>query len=193
MPDFKQRALTQITNRLKFNKDSFYGDVHGLSLGVGLIYQDVTFPVFNDESSFYDTLSGLAYVLTHECDVDASNNRHFNREVLVIPIILFEEFTDSYREKYSEGALFAFIDSLSANEVSRVLYIPPIPSHLNKSILSYGGLLYLNNICSSPVSCFGENGAKPICATSTYGLQVIDFKLQNHLLRPKAQNLPRLR
>lgn len=193
MPDVKQKALTQITSRLQFNKDSFYGNACSLSLGVGLIYQDVTFPVFNDESSFYDTLSGLAYVLTHECDVDTSNNRHFNRDVLVIPIILFEEFTDSYIEEHSESALFAFINNLSANEVSRVLYIPPIPSHLNKNILSYGGLLYLNNICSSPVSCFEKNRAKPICATSIYGLQVIDLKLQNHLLRPKAQSLPRLR
>jgi hypothetical protein len=193
MPDVTQKALAQVTSRLAFDKDAFYGKACGLSLGVGLIYQDVTFPAFSDESGFYDTLSGLAYILTHECDVDESNNRHFNSEVLVIPIILFEEFTELYIEEYSEGALFAFLNNLSANEVSRVLYIPPIPQHLNKDILSYGGLLYLNNICSSPITCFAESGAKPICATSINGLRVIDYKLQNHLLRPKAQPLPRLR
>jgi hypothetical protein len=187
------KALSQILDRYKFDRNLFYGTAAGVSLGVGAIYRDVVFPAYDDTSLRYNTLSGLAYVLTHECDVDADNQRHFNTEVLVIPIILFEAFAEEFVDEHSEGALFAFVDNLAKDEVSRVMYVPPIPAHLGGAILPFGGLIYLNNICSSPVALFGEKGAAPVCAVSWFGLRAIDAKLQNHLLRPKTQILPRLR
>jgi hypothetical protein len=185
-------ALAQILAKYKFKRDIFYGDHSGLDLGAGLIYQDVVYPTYNEKSKKYDTYAASAYILTHECDVDPANRRHFNTEVLVLPIIMFEDFCEDYASEHSDGALFAFIDNLGRDEVSRVLYIPPVPTHI-AGFLPNGGLLYLNNICSSPASCFGDGYATPLCALSEYGLNIVDLKLENHLRRPKAQLLPRLR
>jgi hypothetical protein len=192
---FLDSALAQLLRKYSYNRDVFYGDASGLDLGAGLIYQDVIHPAYNDESQKYDTRAGAAYILTHECDVDPANDRHFNTEVLVLPIIRFEEFCEEYIAEHSEGALGAFIDNLAQDDVSRVMYIPPVPMHIANSLPS-GGLLYLNNICSSPTSCFGDGSdgfAAPLCALSSYALNIVDLKLENHLRRPKAQLLPRLR
>lgn len=185
-------ALAQILRKYNHNRDIFYGNAAGLDLGAGLIYQDVIHPAYNEESRKYDTRAGAAYILTHECDVDPANRRHFNTEVSVLPIIRFEDFCEEYAAEHSDGALFAFLDSLAKDEVSRVMYVPPVPAHID-GFLPSGGLLYLNNICSSPTSCFGKGFAAPICAVSDYGLRMIDLKLENHLRRPKAQILPRYR
>lgn len=184
-------ALTQIMQKYRYNSGIFYGTAAGLDLGAGLIYRDVIFPAYNAETQHFDTVAGAAYILTHECDVDPVNRRHFNTEVAVLPIILFEEFCEFYATEYSRGALFAFIDNLAKDDVSRLMYIPPIPSHV-AHFLPAGGVIYLNNICSSPTSCFADGIAAPICALSDYALRVVDMKLENHLRRPKAQLLPRL-
>lgn len=184
-------ALAQILNKYKYRRDIYYGDAAGLDLGAGLIYQNVIHPVYNEDSKKYDTYAAPAYILTHECDVDPANRRHFNTEVSVLPIITFEDFCEEYIAAYSTGALFAFIDNLARDEVSRVMYMPPVPGHI-AGFLPSGGLLYLNNICNSPTSCFGDGFATPLCALSEYGLRIVDLKLENHLRRPKAQSLPRL-
>jgi hypothetical protein len=187
-----QKAFSDVITKYDFNRDLFYGTAVGLSLGAGLIYRDVIYPSFDDAVYRYDTVSGLAYVLSHECDVSSDNVRHFNQEVLVIPIIDFGEFAVSYAEEHSEGGLFAFLDHLAKNRVFRVLYVPPIPQHICPDTLRYGGLLYFNNICSSPTTCFGGEGAKVVCAVSLYGFRIVDYKIANHLLRPKEEILPRL-
>src|SRR4051812_11225365 len=185
-------ALTQVLNKYRYSSGMFYGSAAGLDLGAGLLYDNVIHPVYNEESGKYDTRAGAAYILTHECDLDPANRRYFNTEVSVIPIIMFDEFCEEYAQDYSPGALFAFLDNLARDEVSRVMYIPPIPRHIAQ-FMQTGGLLYLNNVCSSPSSCFGDGAAVPICALSSYALQFVDLKLENHFRRPKAQLLPRLR
>jgi hypothetical protein len=130
-----ERAFSDVSSKYAYNKDLFYGTAAGLSLGAGLIYSDVTFPSFDDAVNRYDTVSGLAYILSHECDVSPDNVRHFNQEVLIIPIIDFGEFATGYAEEHSEGGLFAFLDHLAKDRVFRVLYLPPIPSHVYPSIL----------------------------------------------------------
>src|SRR4051812_35005447 len=83
-------ATTSAVNNCRFHLGAFYGSPTGLSVGTGIIYQDVTFPLFNLQDRAFDTASGTACVLTHECDIDSSNNRHFNDQVIICPIIPVE-------------------------------------------------------------------------------------------------------
>ena len=185
-------ALGQVLQKYAYNAGMFYGSADGLDLGAGLIYRNVVHPSYNDETQKYDTRAGAAFILTHECDVDPANSRHFNDEVAVIPIIMFDQFCEWFAREESPGALFAFIDNLAKDVVSRVMYLPPVPRHIT-DFMPTGGLIYLNNVCSSPTALFGEGAVTPVCALSSYALQFFDMKLENHFRRPKAQALPRLR
>jgi hypothetical protein len=166
---------------------AFYGSAGGRAPGAGLIYRDVVFPHFNFETRRYDGLQGPAYVLTHECDIDQSNARHFNDLVLVCPLILFKDFVAEYERVMGAAALESFVASLAKNDVSRVFFLPPAPQSFGDVELSHGALLYLNQLCPTPVSLFSGSA---ICALSTYGLERLDAKFQSHLFRPKAESLP---
>jgi hypothetical protein len=175
----------------RFNAAAFYGSGQGRGLGVGLIYDGVSFPLFNLDHDLFDTASGVVYVLTHECDVDAANERNFNEKVLICPVIKFEDLVVEVIERQSEGALFGMIPDLANDSVFRVFYLPPVPGRLGHQ-LPFGGFLYLNDICSTHVRCFHQGRAVRVCALSSYALRLLDGKLQNHLFRPKAEALPRL-
>jgi hypothetical protein len=166
---------------------AFYGSAGGRALGAGLIYRGVLFPQFNLETQGFDSLQGPAYVLTHECDIDQSNARHFSDLVLVCPLILFNDFVAEYEGAMGAAALESFVTALAKNDVSRVFFLPPTPDAFGEVELTYGALLYLNQLCHTPVSLF--NGSA-ICALSSYGLARLDAKFQNHLFRPKAEPLP---
>ena len=167
---------------------AFYGETSAAALGAGLIYTNVTFPLFDLESRAFDTAEGAAYVLTHECDVDPANERHFNDHVVVCPLIPLEQFVVEYETTLGEERLKSFLVYAAKNEVVRVFYLPPGPP---SSVLSHGALLYLNQLCSTHVSVFQPSYA--LCALSSHGLERLDWKLQNLLFRPKVDPLPRLR
>jgi hypothetical protein len=166
---------------------AFYGEA-AVAVGAGLIYTNVIFPLFDLESRGFDTVEGAAYVLTHECDVDPANQRHFNDHVIVCPLIPLEDFVAAYEAKFGEEGLKSFLVYAAKNEVVRVFYLPPGPP---RSVLSQGALLYLNQLCSTHVSVF--QSACALCALSSHGLERLDWKLQNLLFRPKVDPLPRLR
>ncbi len=186
------RAAAHAIKCAEFDVAAFYGSAKGLSLGVGLIYDGVVYPLFNEEEGLFDTVRGLAYVLTHECDIDQLNDRHFNEYVLICPIIKFEEFAKELSESESVSYSFGFISDVAKNNVYRMQYFPPVPQHLVTDKLSYGGILHLNQICCTHISVFRDSESVQLCALSTYGLQIVDYKVQNHLFRPKAEFLPRL-
>lgn len=167
---------------------AFYGSAIGLSLGTGLIYRDVLFPLFDQAEELFDTVAGLAYVATHECDIDQGNTRHFNDHVIICPIILLNEFAVDFSETEPESALLEIIGDIASDRIYRVFYLPPI----SEEVLPHGGLLYLNHLCSTHVNVFHELGAAPVCALSTYAQHRLDLKLTNHLFREKAELLPRL-
>ena len=180
------RASTLAIERFPYNAGAFYGGAAGLALGVGLVFSNVNYPLFDENERLFDTVSGAVYVLTHECDLDAANERAFNEYALICPIICFREFALEFASSHSEGALFGFIPDLAANRIFRAIFVPPI----NREVLPFGGILYLNQISSTHVSAFRDGEAKLICALSTYAQRIIDYKLTNHLLRPKADQLP---
>jgi hypothetical protein len=168
---------------------AFYGRVQASGIGAGLIYENIRFPLFDIGNQVFDTAEGAAYVLTHECDVDPANDRHFNDHVVICPLIPFDSFVAEYEQLLGEDKLRVFITSLAKNEVVRVFFLPPRPYG---AALTHGALLYLNQVCSTHVSMFNTPGVTLACALSSHALDRLDWKLQNLFFREKADKLPDL-
>ncbi|MFZ2170656.1 MAG: hypothetical protein WAW61_13595 [Methylococcaceae bacterium] len=141
-------AYAHLKRTLKIDTGKFYSPGEHVALGVGKIYKNIRYPVYDEEENIFNTASGLVFVLTHECDIDGNNNRLFNTEILINPIIDFTRFIEEQAKFGDDNSLKGFISSLSEGKVSRVIYLPPI----TKEYLPYGGLMYLNHICSTNVS-----------------------------------------
>ena len=182
-------AARQALQLFPLNAGAFYGAATGLSLGAGLVYSNVIYPLFNEGDGLFDTVAGTALVLTHECDADTSNDRAFNLHVLVCPIIPFDIWVERYDAEHGVGGAGGLIPHLVNDNVYRVQYLPPIPTRLSAA-LPYGGLMYLNQISHAPVATFSEHNK--VCALSQHGLRAVDYKFTNHFFRPKAEALPRL-
>jgi hypothetical protein len=175
-------AYQVLSGHSQFDVGKFYGAVDGLSLGTGLLYQDVRSPEFDRDNSIFMTVERQAYVLTHECDVDPANERAFNDHLLICPVIRVEDFVAEFEAEFSSrDALVGFLASVARRQVSRVVFLPASEG------LEKGGFLYLNALASTHVSAFAQK--TPFAAVSAIGLQAIDYALQNHLLRQKAERL----
>lgn len=179
------QAYGHLSAKLLLDPGRFFAEGKHLSLGVGQIYSDILFPIFNDEEQIFETATGLVYVLTHECDVDQANPRPFNTHVLICPIIDFRSFVIEFQTVHSQEEFISFLARLGRREVSRLIYIPYLAPHL-----PYGGLLYLNRVTHTHVHAFSSKHAQRICTVTNYGLMEIDNALINHLLRPKVEALP---
>lgn len=182
------RAAEKAAKSFPYRPGAYYGTAGGRTLGAGLIYDSVQYPLLDEDTSFFDTVAGLVYVLTHECDVDPANERLFNESVIICPIIKFEEWVSEFALFSSETAVLQAITDLAGDRIFRATYLPPLPD----GSLPFGGILYLNQLCSTHRMFFAASNARAVCATSEYAQRIIDYKLQNHLFRPKADPLPRL-
>jgi hypothetical protein len=165
---------------------AFYGPTAGIPPGAGLIYPNVTYPIFNSDLSRFQARTGPVLVLTHECDVDPANARAFNTELLVAPLMSIEAFAaefdrDDDQRRYGRE----LASNIASARVPRLCYMPP---HL--APLERGAFIHFNGITSSHMTLLGA--AQPLCALSEYGLEIIDLRLKNHLFRPKDDQLPRL-
>ena len=179
-----EEAYRRVISSVAFEVGRFFFQGQDIALGKGKVYQGVRFPLYNDESALFDTIEGLVYVLTHECDIDQNNERLFNTEVLICPIIPFGDLISTYLEEVPQGQFAGFLGNLGARNVSRVVYLPPWQPQLE-----FGGVMYLNQITSTHVSAFTLESVKPVCTLTAYGLQIVEWMIENHLLRPKAEPL----
>lgn len=177
-------ACREISARARIPPGHFYGSPRGLSVGAGLIYGGARYPLYNETVSAFDTYSGIAYILTHECDVDPNNVRPFNDHVLLCPLIRFDQFVIQSDGIYRDEELSSFFTHLTAHQINRVVYFPPLGNEL-----PFGGLLYLNQICNCHIGDIHAY-ARPIACVTQKALREIDLALENHLRRPKVQNLP---
>lgn len=161
----------------------FYDPGSRLALGKGCIYQDAVFAIYNADTGRYATAEGTVYVLTHECDIDSDNVRLFNSDVLVCPLLPLEAVVEECRSALTDEGLTSLLTNLGARNISRLAYFPPIAEHF-----PYGSVMYLNQITNCPVKRL-TSGAPLVCSVSGYGLRDIEYVLENHLLRPKAERL----
>jgi hypothetical protein len=106
-------AYKWIVGHLQIDVGRFYGQHEGLSVGAGLLFEGVRYPACNIDTNLFQTRRGLVYVLTHECDVSQDNVRPYNEELLICPIIKFEEFVKLFVERYEEKRLKEFLRNLA--------------------------------------------------------------------------------
>jgi hypothetical protein len=166
--------------------DKFYGPVGDLPLGVGLILSRVGYPLYLEEEENFATAEGMAYVVSHECDIDPDNDRPFNDRVLICPIIPLGDVIDIYLEDRTEDQTRSFIEALARQTVDRVAYIPEIAD-----ALPYGGILYFSALSSTHLLEVRREAVQMHCSVSGPGLQYVDHRLHQALLkRPKAVPLP---
>lgn len=173
-----------LRTRLDIDPQRFYFVPARNPLGAGELYDGVRFAAYNRVDSVFDTLEGRCYVLTHECDVDAGNERLFNYSVLVCPIIDFDSWVEEYQEELGEERLKDTLGRLANREIFRVMYLPPLPP-----VLPHGGLMYFNEITHTHSDWFQTATPRFLASVTSYGLTKIDQMLQNVLFRPKAVQL----
>jgi len=180
-----EKASEIILSATTHDYGNFYGGPQNhLSLGVGQIYNKIRYPMYDDEDSLYDTLEGMVYVLTHECDIDQKNERPFNKSAIICPILPLEHCLNSLNAQLVDDDLRSFLGYIGKDNVSRVTYFPAI-----KDYLPHGGLIDLNQLSSTHVDAFTLDGSVRINALTASGLRILDYKITNHLLRPKSEKV----
>ena len=134
-------------------------------------------------------VSGLALVLTHECDIDQNNERFFNDLLLVFPIILLDDFCAECENDAGIGAWGGILPAIARDDVYRAMYLPPLPPSWACPEMEGGGVIYLNHITACRVQWFTNLSQQRVCSLSERGLYRFDIKLRNHLFREKANEL----
>lgn len=177
-------AYQHLESNLDTNPGRFFSYSKDLSLGTGVIYQGIRYPIYDESRAIFQTATGFVLVLTHECDVDQNNARIFNDHALICPLIKFDIFVENYSSSLGSDLLKSFLANLGRRRISRVLYTPPFDG------MPFGSLLYLNQITSTHISTFKLEQAEQLCTVTAHGLAEIDNFLKNHLLRPKTERLP---
>jgi hypothetical protein len=156
-------------------------------MGAGLLLRKCPCPL--PDPGGYKFRTGLVYalVLTHECDVEQSNQRVFNDKVLVVPVIPIEDICKVVSPGHGDGEWRQLLPSIAAGKVFRAMYIPPVPWNLtSRPDLRYGGILQFNTISHCPIAWFDHYNTETVCGLSAYGLRALDYRLENHLRRPKS-------
>jgi len=179
------KASEIILGASSYDYGNFYGaGIEGQPLGVGQIFQNIRYPLIDQAEMVYDTVEGHVYVLTHECDISAENQRAFNEFVLICPILSLEACADRLSKELTIEQLKGLFNDIGRDRVNRITFFPALNS------LPYGGILYLNHIAYTHISAFELENAEAATSVTAYGLRIIDYKITNHLLRPKSASLP---
>jgi hypothetical protein len=186
VPVSLEEAHRLLFERTAADSGRFYGPLNAeLSLGAGLIYSGIRYPRYDSAREIFVTMTGIVLVLTHECDIDPANERLFNRDVLVLPMVPFQEFYEELSANRDEPSIKGYLGDLAERRIQQLIYLPELPPALR-----YGALVYMNRIANTDVGVFKRDGVDCLGALTGYGLQQIDQRLQNHFLREKVDPLP---
>jgi hypothetical protein len=174
---------------MKSDPSKFYGPSSTLPIGAGVLLRDCPFPVPSAESRKFLTCSGLALVLTHECDIAPDNDRSFNEHAIVIPVVPLSIWVDDMIEQHGVGSWGGILAKIASNEVFRIMYLPPTPAAAQVPELAFGGIVNLNTMTSTPLEWHEHYKTISVCSLTAIGLRNLDYKITNHLLREKSVNL----
>lgn len=177
-----------IKNR-RIDSGRFYQPASGLPLGTGLLIPDCVLSLPHQSERRFETGLGVAIVLTHECDIDQKNERHFNDLFLVSPVIFLDDFCEEMEHESGTGAWGGILPAIANDEVYRALYLPPVPDYAQCPQLEGGGIVYLNHISPCRIQWVQDLSQQAICSLSATGLRAFDATLQNHMFREKAASL----
>jgi hypothetical protein len=182
-------ALKVCLEAMTTDPSRFYGSSTPLPLGAGILMRDCIIAIPHPTEVRFETGVGLGLVLTHECDIDQSNRRHFNDLLLVCPIIPLDAFCARCESEEGVGSWGGILPQIASQNVHRAMYLPPMYNTQICPEMEGGGIIYLNHISSCAVRWITEPETQAICSLTAESLREFDAKLQNHLLRPKAAEL----
>jgi hypothetical protein len=181
--DEAEQFVFEITQR---TSGQYYGPVDAaLGLGLGVFYERVFVPVFEPVRRIFQTVETSVLVVTHECDIDQENQRLFNTDVLILPLIDFAELFSGLRAEKNDDDIRSYLSSLARDQISQLMYLPPLPPRFPRGII-----LYLNRITYTYVSEFATDKTPTLGALTAFGLERFRFKLENHFFREKFDRLP---
>jgi hypothetical protein len=189
MPFAEELADLATAHNASRTSGAWYGNAGNLAPGVGVIFAGLPYPLFNPDLRRYQVLSGMALILTHECDIDQQNQRALNASFLVAPLIQMTAFANTFARQ--QDVARALARDVAANRVNRLMYLPPPNALLRVQEIPLGAFIYFNSITHANVTHLTAEGVRPVCALSETGLAVLDNRLKNHLFRPKDEQLPR--
>jgi hypothetical protein len=173
------------------NVGAYYGSATHLAPGAGVIFSGVAYASYDPAQKKFEARRGPILILTHECDIDPANVREFNTGFVLAPLILMAAFAAIFQQRRDLGRNLA--RDIAGGRVSRMFYLPPTPQFAGWADFRLGGFIYLNAITSGHIDQLKERPATAVCALSEYALDFLDKTLTQHFLRPKAEQLARLR
>jgi hypothetical protein len=147
-----------------------------------LIYASIAYPIYVDERDEFETIEGIVYVLSHECDVAVENPKAFNDDILICPLIPFDATAEAYQKRYGEKELRTWLSNLAKGKLYRLVYFSKVEQHLK-----YDAVMFLNQMSGTKVRMFTKAGAERVAALGEVGLWQLEVVLRNHFLRPKAE------
>ena len=148
-----------------------------------MVYRDSVFALFDPDRSIYRTAEGVTYILTHECDVEVANDRLFNTDLLVCPLMPLELLVEELQAVQTREQVAGFLGNLGARNIPRLVYLPPITGAFD-----HGAVMFLNQITNAPAEVL-RSRAHLVCALTAFGLAEVEYALEHHLLRPKAERI----
>jgi hypothetical protein len=154
-----------------------------------MLFRDCILAMPHTTEVRFETGVGLALVLTHECDIDQNNERHFNDLVLACPIIRLDCFCEECEQDGGPGAWGGILQQIASDNVYRAMYLPPLRNPTICPEMEGGGIIYLNHISPCREQWLCKASGQAICSLSAIGLRAFDFKLTNHLFREKMAAL----
>lgn len=184
MPISVDEAYNYIGGLIASYAGSFFGSPDEIELGAGLIFENVRYPRYVPDSEVFATVEGLIYIVSHECDVNINNNRPFNDDIAIVPIIPFENFVEDFLNvAVPDGNQQSLLQNLIHNNISRLFYLPPFPNR------RFSGVIFFNQIASTKLSAIKNSRVSRTISLSELGRRRLDYMLLNHFFRP-TQPLP---
>jgi hypothetical protein len=182
-------ALKVCLENLGTDPARFYGPASALPLGAGMLLRECIVAIPHPDEVRFETGVGLGLVLTHECDIDQNNERHFNDLFLVCPVIPLDIFCARCEREEGVGSWGGILPQIANHSVHRAMYLPPMHNWQICPEMEGGGIIYLNHISSCAVRWITDPASQAISSLTAEGLRAFDAKLYNHLFRPKVAQL----
>ena len=120
-------------------------------------------------------------VLSNTCDIEQSNQRKFNSNIVYAPIVDLAKYRALLlRQKvFSSESIDAHIGSIRRQEITQVFYLPASPTGPGESIV------FLDRICSCDSAAIERESVsrKRLFSLSQYGFYLFLYKISIHFTR----------
>lgn len=149
----------------------------------GDLLSEIPMPYWNQETQSYETVYRDAIIVSNACDLSTDNHRSLNlKQCVLAPLLDFEEYIiDLKSSGYAENKLKTYLNEITHQKISNLLYLPPNPVNQKAYIAQLDKFFWV------PVASL--NGLKQniekerITSLSMFGHYLFVVKVSYHLCR----------